>query len=324
LPEPGAKIARDAIARQVPVMERLVDDSLDVSHISRNTLDLREQRVELAAVVDGAVESSGPLIRQCGHELTVRLPPQPLHLDAGPVRLAQVVANLLNNAAKYTNRGGHIRLTAERDGSDAVVRVRDDGIGIPGDMLARIFDIFTQVDRTLERSQRGVGIGLTLVRLLVEMHDGSIEARSDGPDRGSEFVVRLPLIQPPPKGPPPSERPRAKALSGCRVLVVDDNRTRPTVWGCCCGSRATLPGPPPTAWRRWGGGDVPPRAGAAGHRPSETERLRRRPTDSSAAAGPGRGPDRVNRLGQDEDRLRSREAGFDFHVVKPLDLVTLE
>src|SRR5688500_6512827 len=146
LPEPGVKIARDVIARQVAVMVRLVDDLLDVSRISRDTLDLRKQRVELAAVVEGAVESSGPLIRQCGHELTVRLPPQPLHLDADPVRLAQVFSNLLNNAAKYTNRGGHIRLTAEREGSDAVVGVRDDGIGIPGDMLARVFDMFTQVD----------------------------------------------------------------------------------------------------------------------------------------------------------------------------------
>jgi K+-sensing histidine kinase KdpD len=158
-----------------------------------------------------------------------------------------VFSNVLNNAAKYTNRGGHIRLTPKRDGSDAVVRVRDDGIGIPGDMLARIFDMFAQVDRTLERSHRGLGIGLTLVRLLVEMNDGSIEARSDGPDRGSEFVVRRPRIQPPPEGPPPSERPRAKVLSGCRVLVVDNNRDSATVWGCCCGSRATTSGPPTTA-----------------------------------------------------------------------------
>jgi CheY-like chemotaxis protein/two-component sensor histidine kinase len=325
LPEPGVKIARDVIARQVAVMVRLVDDLLDVSRISRNTLDLRKQRVELAAVVEGAVESSGPLIRQCGHELTVRLPPQPLHLDADPVRLAQVFSNLLNNAAKYTNRGGHIRLAAEREGSDAVVGVRDDGIGIPGDMLARVFDMFTQVDRSLERSQGGLGIGLTLVRRLVEMHDGSIEARSDGPGRGSEFVVRLPLILPPPEGPPQSEGPRAKALSGCRILVVDDNHDS-------ADSMAML--------LRLKGNDVRTAhdgleaVGVAGtFRPElvlldiglpklngyDVARQIRQQSwgrDVVLVALTG--------WGQDEDRRRSREAGFDFHVVKPVDLAALE
>ena len=194
LTERDVKTARDVIARQVAVMVRLIDDLLDVSRISRNKLDIRKERVELAAVVESAVESSRPLIQQCGHELTVSLPPEPVHLDADPIRLAQVFLNLLNNAAKYTKRGGHIWLTAEREGSDAVVSVRDNGIGIPGDMLSRIFEMFTQVDRSLERSQGGLGIGLTLVRRLVEMHDGSIEARSNGPDQGSEFVVRLPLL----------------------------------------------------------------------------------------------------------------------------------
>ena len=174
-------------------MVRLIDDLLDVSRISRNKLDVRKERVELAAVVESAVESSRPLIQQCGHELTISLPTEAFYLDADPIRLAQVFLNLLNNAAKYTNRGGQIWLTAEREGSDAVVSVRDNGIGIPGDMLSSIFDMFTQVDRSLEQSQGGLGIGLTLVRRLVEMHDGSIEARSNGPDEGSEFVVRLPL-----------------------------------------------------------------------------------------------------------------------------------
>jgi len=192
LSEAGVKTAKDVIARQVAVMVRLIDDLLDVSRISRNKLDIRKQQVELAAVVGSAVESSRPLIEQCGHELTVSLPLQPLHLDADPVRIAQVFINLLNNAAKYTKRGGRIRLTAEREGGDAIVSVRDNGIGIPGDMLAHIFDLFTQVDRSSDQALGGLGIGLTLVRRLVDLHDGSIEARSAGLDKGSEFVVRCP------------------------------------------------------------------------------------------------------------------------------------
>jgi PAS domain S-box-containing protein len=322
---PGVKVARDVIARQVAVMVRLVDDLLDVSRISRNTLDLRKQRVELTAVVDGAVEGSGPFLRQCGHELTVRLTPQPLHLDADPVRLAQVFSNLLNNAAKYTNRGGHIRLTAEREGSDAVVSVRDDGIGIPGDMLARVFDMFTQVDRTLERSQGGLGIGLTLVRRLVEMHDGSIEARSGGPGQGSEFVVRLPLIQPPHEGPPQGEGPRAKALSGCRVLVVDDNRDAADSMGMLLRLKGN---DVRTAHDGLEGVEL-----AGTFRPElvlldiglpklngydVARQIRRQPGGAEVVLVALTG------WGQDEDRRRSQEAGFDLHVVKPVDLMALE
>ena len=175
-------------------------------------------------VVESAVESSRPLIRECGHELTVELPAEPAYLNGDPVRLAQVFLNLLNNAAKYTRRGGHVRLTAGREGSDVVVRVRDDGIGIPGDMLPRVFEMFTQVDRSLERSQGGLGIGLTLVRRLVDMHDGSVEARSAGRDQGSEFIVRLPVVQPPREPSPTADGPKAAALTGCRILVVDDNK----------------------------------------------------------------------------------------------------
>ena len=223
LPEAGVRTARDVIARQVTVMVRLIDDLLDVSRTSRNKFDMRKERVGLAAVVESAVESSRPLIRQCGHELSLSLPPTPLVLDADPIRLSQVFLNLLNNAAKYTEHGGHIWLTAHREGSDAVVSVRDDGI-TPGDMLPRIFEMFTQVDRFSDKSQGGLGIGLTLVRRLVDMHDGSIEARSDGPDKGSEFIVRLPLVLPTQEPPPKSDGPKATALSGTRILIVDDNR----------------------------------------------------------------------------------------------------
>jgi signal transduction histidine kinase/CheY-like chemotaxis protein len=323
--ETGLKKARDVIDRQVTVMVRLIDDLLDVSRISRNKMDIRKQRVELAAVVESAIESSRPLIEQCGHELTVSLPPQPLHLDADPVRLSQVFINLLNNAAKYTKRGGHIRLTAEREGSDAVVRVRDDGMGIPGDMLGRIFDLFTQVDRSLEQSQGGLGIGLTLVRRLVDMHDGSIEARSDGPDRGSEFVLRLPLIPPPLEMPPQAKGTTPKALSGCRILVVDDNVDSADSLGDLLAIM---------------GNDV--RTAHDGLAAVETaeafhpelvlldiglpklngydvaQQLRQQPwgRDLTLVALTG--------WGQDEDRHRSREAGFDLHIVKPVDLATLE
>ena len=326
LKEPDVRTARDVIARQVTVMVRLIDDLLDVSRISRNKLDIRKQRVELAAVVESAVESSRPLIQQCGHELTVSLPPEPIHLDADPIRLAQVFLNLLNNAAKYTKRGGHIWLTAEREGSDAVVSVRDNGIGIPGDMLSRIFDMFTQVDRSLERSQGGLGIGLTLVRRLVEMHDGSIEARSNGPDEGSEFVVRLPLyIQPPQEPPPRSDGPRAAALSGCRILVVDDNKDSADSLGMLL---------------RLKGNDIrTAHDGLEAVEVAETfhpelvlldiglpklngyevaRRIRQQPwgRDMILVALTG--------WGQDEDRRRSQEAGFNFHIVKPVELAALE
>ena len=235
LPEPDVKTAKDVIARQVTVMVRLIDDLLDMSRISRNKLDIRRQRVDLAEIIESALESSRPLITQSRHQLTLSLPSQPVILNADPIRLAQVFLNLLNNAAKYTSPGGHIWLTAERKGSEAVVSVRDNGSGIPRDMLASIFDMFTQVDRSLERSQGGLGIGLTLVRRLVEMHDGSIEVRSRGLGQGSEFIVRLPV---PIESPNPSMRVDTlspKSLKGCRILVSKTTRTRPTAWRCCCG-----------------------------------------------------------------------------------------
>ena len=326
LTERDVKTARDVIARQVTVMVRLIDDLLDVSRISRNKLDIRKQRVELAAVVESAVESSRPLIQQCGHELTVSLPPQPLHLDADPVRLAQVFLNLLNNAAKYTKRGGHIWLTAEREGSDAVVSVRDNGIGIPGDMLSRIFDMFTQVDRSLERSQGGLGIGLTLVRRLVEMHDGSIEARSNGPDQGQRVCRPSAAVS--------SRRMNRRrrvtdqqrnALSGCRILVVDDNKDSADSLGMLL---------------RLKGNDIrTAHDGLEAVEVAETfrpelvlldiglpklngydvaRRIRQQPwgRDVILVALTG--------WGQDEDRRRSQEAGFNFHIVKPVELAALE
>jgi len=325
LTETDVRTARDVIARQVKVMVRLIDDLLDVSRLSRNKLDIRKQRFELATVVETAVETSRPLIQQCGHELTVSLPPQPVHLDADPIRLAQVFSNLLNNAAKYTKHGGHIWLTAEREGRDAVVSVRDNGIGIPGDMLARIFDMFTQVDRSLERSQGGLGIGLTLVRRLVDLHDGSIEAHSNGPDAGSEFVVRLPIIQPLNQPPLKSDGPRAVALSGSRILVVDDNKDSAD------SMRMLL---------RLKGNEVRTAYdGVEALQVAETFhpelilldiglpklngydvalRVRQHPWGRDVVMVAMTG------WGQDEDKCRSQEAGFNFHIVKPVELAALE
>jgi signal transduction histidine kinase len=166
-----------------------------VSRISRGKIDLRRAPIELAAVVLSAVETSRPAIEAARHQLDIGLPARPLIVDADFVRIAQVVANLLNNAAKYTDPGGHLALSVRGEAGEAVISVRDDGVGIPAQLLPRVFDMFAQVDRTLDRAQGGLGIGLALAKSLVEMHGGTIEARSDGPGRGSEFIVRLPASE---------------------------------------------------------------------------------------------------------------------------------
>ncbi len=185
--------ASEMMERQFGLLVRLVDDLMEVSRISRGKIELRLQPVDVAVVVRSAVEASRPLVEAAGHALETRLPETPLVIEADPVRLAQVLANLLNNAAKYTRPGGRIWLDVGREGEEAVLSVRDTGIGIPPEMLARVFEMFAQIDPSMGRHPGGLGIGLTLVKQLVEMHGGSVEARSEGPDRGSEFVVRLPV-----------------------------------------------------------------------------------------------------------------------------------
>jgi two-component system CheB/CheR fusion protein len=325
LSQQDVKTAREVITRQVAVMVRLIDDLLDVSRISRNKLDVRKERVELATVVESAVESCRPLIQQCGHELTISVPPQAFPLDADPVRLTQVFLNLLNNSAKYTARGGQISLSAIREGSDAVVTVRDNGIGIASDMLSGIFDMFTQVDRSLEQSQGGLGIGLTLVRRLVEMHDGSIEARSEGPNQGSEFIVRLPLVIRPPTETPSRDGTAVKRLGHGRILLVDDNIDSAS-------SLAML--------LRLKGNDI--RTAHDGLEALEVaeafhpeivlldiglpklngydvaRRIRQQPWGQDVLLIALTG------WGNDEDRRLSQEAGFNFHIVKPVELAALE
>jgi signal transduction histidine kinase len=319
--------ARVMMERQLGHMARLIDDLMDVSRISRGKVELRRGRVELARVVQQAVETSRPLIEQMGHELTLDVPPAPIFVNGDLTRLAQVFANLLNNAAKYTERGGRITLRVERQGSDAVLSVRDTGVGIPAHMLPRVFEMFTQVDQSLERSQGGLGIGLSLVKGLVEMHGGRVEARSDGHGTGSEFVVRLPVVLSPAARQPGDEADRAPAAAKARrrILVADDNRDS-------AGSLALL--------LRYMGNDTQTAHDglealdvAAAFRPDvilldigmpklngyETaRRIRQQPWGRHVVLVAQTG------WGQEDDKRLSREAGFDFHMVKPVDPAELE
>jgi signal transduction histidine kinase/CheY-like chemotaxis protein len=323
---PESRHALEVIDRQMQQMTRLIDDLLDVSRITRNRLELRKARIDLAEVIRAAVDTSHPLIEAAGHELTVTVPPRELLLDADPTRLAQALSNLLNNAARYTEPGGHIWLTADQQGSDAVVTVRDTGVGIPGEMLPRIFDLFTQVDRALERAQGGLGIGLTLVKRLVEMHGGSVEARSEGPGAGSEFEMRLPLVVKPARAHQPAHEQAAGVplTSSLRILIVDDNNdsaltqamflqlTGNDVRVAYDGMEALtiasefrpdvvlldigLP--------RMNGYDV-------------ARQIRQQPWGASMVLIA------VTGWGQEADKHRSREAGFDHHMVKPVDPTAL-
>jgi signal transduction histidine kinase len=212
LADPKLQRTREMIDRQLRQLNRLVDDLLDVSRITRGKIQLQLDTLDVATAVAGAVETSRPLIESRKHELNLCLPGESIYVEADPVRLAQVLSNLLNNAAKYTEEGGHIWLSVEQQGGEAVFRVRDTGAGIPYDMLPRVFDLFLQVDQSLDRSQGGLGIGLTLVRRLVEMHQGSVQAFSQGPGQGSEFVVRLPVLS--------NGQPRAAAADGAVLTPV--------------------------------------------------------------------------------------------------------
>jgi PAS domain S-box-containing protein len=225
--DPGVRDrSQEVMDRQLSHMVRLIDDLLDVSRVSQNKMELRRERVLLADVVGSAVEAARPLIDAARHELSVSLPADPVYLDADLTRLAQVFANLLTNSAKYTERGGRIWLTVRPTGGEVVVSVRDTGIGIPAAALPTIFDMFSQVDRSVERSTGGLGIGLALVRGLVEMHGGSVTVASGGPGRGTEFTVRLPVLaaDPHPFHDDPAARVGRVDGPRRRILVVDDNR----------------------------------------------------------------------------------------------------
>lgn len=229
LPEAKLQWSRDLLKRQLKHLRRLIDDLLDVSRITSGRVHLRREALLLETVIAHSLDAARPLIDERRHKLVLNLPPQPLHVDGDPVRLTQVFGNLLTNAAKYTAEGGEIALSAELvDGPSpsVVVRVRDNGTGIAEDMLERVFELFTQADAGGSRTQMGLGIGLALARALAELHGGSIHATSDGPGKGSEFVVRLPVGEPA-RAPVTSEPAEAAAAAGpaaaLRLLIIDDN-----------------------------------------------------------------------------------------------------
>ncbi|HET9299209.1 MAG TPA: PAS domain S-box protein [Candidatus Polarisedimenticolaceae bacterium] len=308
--------------RQLTQMARLVDDLMDMSRITSGKVALRMERVDLGRVVLQAVETSRPMIESRDHELTLDLTSKPVFVQADVVRLAQVISNLLNNAAKYTEPGGRITLLTRAEDGEAVVRVQDNGVGIPADMLGRVFDMFTQVDRALGRVQEGLGIGLTLVRRLVELHGGSVVARSAGPGQGSEFEIRMPAS-------PRARAAREAADEGGRpdprrILVVDDNRDAATSLAMMLemtGSETR------TAWD-----GMEALEAAAAFRPDVIFLDLGMPRlDGYEAARRIRqqawGRDVVlialSGWGQEEDRRRSLESGFDAHLVKPVDLTEL-
>jgi PAS domain S-box-containing protein len=316
--------ARDTMERQLEQMVRLVDDLLDVSRITRNRLELRKERVELAPVIHDVVEMCRPLVLCVGHEIAVTVPPEPIHLHADPVRLVQVFGNLINNSCKYTAPGGRIWLTAERQGNDVVVKVKDTGVGISPDKLNSIFEMFAQVDRSLERSQGGLGIGLTLAKRLVEMHDGSLTAHSEGPDRGSEFVVRLPVLSEESKADPLPEPAAERHTMALRILVVDDNRESATSLALLLQMTGN---DTQTAYDGLGAVEQ-----AEAYRPDvilldiglpemngydACREIRRQPWGKEVVVIALTG------WGQDEDRRKSKDAGFNAHLVKPVDYAAL-
>jgi signal transduction histidine kinase len=327
--EDRAKLAwaRELIARQLNQLVRLVDDLLDVSRITRGKIELKIETVDVAQVTAAAIETSKPNIDAQRHTLSLQLPAEPLRLKGDFARVAQILSNLVNNAAKYTPKGGRISLSVARERDEIVFRIRDSGVGIPSEFLTSIFEPFTQVDRTLARSHGGLGIGLTLVRRLVDMQNGSVMVRSEGRNRGSEFTVRLPATNddvPVPGITNGAVNGSLNSPAGLRVLVVDDNRD-------VADSTASI--------MRMNGCDVH----VAYDGKAALESVQRLRPDAvlldiglpaidgylvaeHIRAHPENGHTMivaVSGYGQEQDRLRSKSVGFDYHVVKPIDPTVL-
>ena len=316
--------AEQLIGRQAGQLNRLVDDLLDVSRIATGKLELRQEVLEAGTLVGRALEVVRPLVEQRRQSLEVATEPGPMMMRGDPVRLEQVLVNLLTNAAKYTDEGGAIRLVSRREGEAVVIEVADSGIGIAPEMVPRIFDLYAQVDGHAARSQGGLGIGLALVRNLVELHGGSVAAWSEGVGRGSVFSVRLPAIEPPP-GPlawdASSQRPGATTR---RVLLIDDNRDTAKTLGILlrglghevevahdgrAGFEAARSSGPEVVLLDIG---LP---GMDGYQVAE--RLRREPGCAAAVLVA------LSGYGREEDRRRARDAGFDHYLVKPVELSEL-
>ncbi|MDI1432951.1 hybrid sensor histidine kinase/response regulator [Polyangium sorediatum] len=310
---------RSVIERQARNLSRLVDDLLDVSRITRGTITLQTMLVDLGTIVRSAMDAARPLIDASGHTLVVTLPAAPVLVQGDPTRLEQVIVNLLNNAAKYTERGGQIALSVEQDKAGVTTTVKDNGIGMPADLLPRVFDLFVQGERTLDRSQGGLGIGLTLVKSLITMHGGSVEARSEGMGKGSEIVVRLPHVRRDglsAQAPPAEEAP----ANAQRALVVEDNADAADMlsellglWGYDV--RAAQSGEEGvTLAATFRPHVVLVDIGLPGMDGFEVARRLRatRPTSKALVIG-------VSGYGQEADRHKAEEAGIDHQLMKPLD-----
>lgn len=321
---PTLEHARNVMDRQLTHMVRLVDDLMDVSRITRGKVDLRKEPVPLSTVIHSAVETSRPLLESMGHSLRTVAPPTSLMVDADLTRLAQVFSNLLNNAAKYSDPGSKITLTASQEAKEVVIRVKDAGIGIASDQLPHIFDMFMQVGRSFDRSQGGLGIGLTLVKRLVEMHHGTVEAKSEGVGKGSEFIIRLPLLSSGAKTTFKSQNEKLELNTSLRILIVDDNKD-------AANSLAMM-------LKLMGNITQTAHDGEEGVRLAKETRpdlilfdigmpklngleacqlIRQQPWGKAIAMIALTG------WGQEEDRRRSQDAGFDYHLVKPVDINTL-
>jgi PAS domain S-box-containing protein len=324
---PSAYRLYEMMERQVAILVRLVDDLLEVSRISTGKIELRKEIVDLTAVINSAVETSRPLMDAGGHEVNLSVPPESLAVSVDPMRISQVLANLLNNATKYTKPGGKIWFTVNKAADSAQMSIRDNGVGIPGDMLPKIFDMFTQIDRDRKQAQGGLGIGLALAKNLIGMHGGAIEARSNGPGEGSEFLIRLPLAH---KGAQSlrmdSAHDQTRTLPSVRrVLVVDDNADAATSLGLLLetmGNDVQVAQDGPSALRLLHA--YRPQVifldlgmpGMSGY--EVAEKMREHPAfdDITLVALTG--------WGQDDDRRRTQQAGFDYHLVKPIGFASVK
>ncbi len=321
---PRSDWALGVMRRQLGHLRRIVDDLLDLGRISRGLVELRWATVDLAAVVAAALDAVRPLVDRRGQELAVETEDD-LWVRADPTRLVQVLGNLLHNAVKYTPAGGHVRVVARREGQRAVLAVEDDGAGIPPDLLPQVFDLFTQGAVELARSEEGLGLGLNVVRRLVELHGGEVAAFSEGPGRGSRFEVRLPLVPPPePAEAVDREVPAAADGEGRRVLVVDDNRDAAQVLAVLLrgeGHRVEEAHDGPSALEA--AAVLRPEAvlldiGLPGIDGYEVARRLRQRIGSDVLLVA------VTGYGQPDDRSRSEQAGFDHHMVKPVDIRELK
>jgi PAS domain S-box-containing protein len=325
--EPATRRVHEMMERQVNHLVRLVDDLLEMSRITSGKIDLRKEPVEIATVIRSAVETSTPLIDAGGHQIATSLPLEPLTVEADPVRLSQVIANLLNNAAKYTEPGGQIWLTVSRDGHEVVVLVRDTGIGISSAILPQVFQMFIQADRDHKRSQGGLGIGLALAKRLIEMHGGRIEAKSAGEGLGSEFMIRLPLAQKqlPVLDGAASARQDERRSPCSRILIVDDNQDAASSLGVLL---SMLGNDVQTAHDGVSALEAMDSfhpsvvlldlgmPGMSGYEVARRARELPQCQNTILIALTG--------CGQEEDRRRTREAGIDHHLVKPVDVNALE